>query len=162
MLNASEAPLSAGASSIVAPDKELTEEEKAAADRGAVEAENELEQLKRDRDKAWAGSRSRLATASDPPVPSERVLGLLSAEHAIFDNLEKKLAAAREKMTRKRRLATLTATAWAAQQQRKVCRSQRTGEALSAIVFHRAARERWAGPPTAPLTRRTDRPLCGR
>ena len=63
-------------------------EEKQVADAAAFSADKVVTQLELQRDAAWQTARGNLAVATNPPIRSSAVLGMLTAETDKFASLE--------------------------------------------------------------------------
>lgn len=99
---------------------DITVAEKQAAEEASEAADTAVSKLERARDEAWRDSRSNLAIASSPPIRSESVLAMLSAETERFAQLEANIKAGKAEAAHKRSLAELVGGAWDARESRKL------------------------------------------
>lgn len=112
---------------------DITVAEKQAAEEASAKADAVVSQLEHARDEAWRDSRANLAIASSPPIRSESVFGLLSAETERFAQLEASIKAAKAEAAHKRRLSELAGGAWDAVASRKLKVLRRTTAAAHLV-----------------------------
>ena len=116
----------------------LTLDEKIEAETESVAADNHVSSLEKNRDEAWHNARGTLALASSPPIRSEGVFSLLSAETDRFAQLEASIKQAKAESTHKRRLAELAGSAWDAQESQRL-KALRLEAAEAGLVAARQA-----------------------
>lgn len=120
------------------PKHGVSLEEKQVADTAAFAAEKVVTQLEVQRDEAWQTARGNLAVATNPPIRSSAVLGMLSAETDKFAQLEASIKKAKDEAKHQRRIAELVGGAWDAAESRKL-KALRVQAAEAALAASRVA-----------------------
>jgi len=111
------------------------------AEAASIAADRKVTGLEKLRDEAWRSARGSLALASNPPIRSASVLGLLSAERDRFAKIEADIKTAKSEAQHHRRIAELAGGAFDALESFKL-KSQRVETAEGALRRARAERDR--------------------
>jgi len=111
------------------------------AEAASIAADRKVTGLEKLRDEAWRSARGSLALASNPPIRSASVLGLLSAERDRFAKIEADIKTAKTEAQHHRRIAELAGGAFDALESFKL-KSQRVETADGALRRARAERDR--------------------